>query len=251
MYKNLTKTVFAGNQVYFLPSCHSTNDFASDFVTREDVPEGTVVITDNQVSGKGQRGNFWESEAGENLTLSLILRPVSLDIKYHHFLNIAVSLGILELLKGYLNEGLMIKWPNDVYYNDKKIGALLIENNIKNNRIETSIVGIGINVNQKQFEVPTAISLSQVTGRHYKLPELFQNLMERVESRILELRSNRLEELKKDYLDNLYWLNETHTFRAGKLFQGVIKGIDQNGRLVLLIEGEEMVFEVKEIEFVA
>ena len=152
MYKIQPNTLFTGKIIKYLPTCHSTNDIAAEMIQSQEVFEGTIIITDHQTTGRGQRGNSWEAAIGQNLTLSLILKPTFLRASDQFQLNVAVSLGVHEFLSQYLPEGLTIKWSNDIYHYDKKLGGILIENTLQGYNIGYSVIGIGLNINQKQFE---------------------------------------------------------------------------------------------------
>ena len=133
---------------------------------REVLPEGAVIYTDHQISGKGQRGNYWEDEAGKNILMSLLLKPRKLPIKYQYFLNLIAGLAVLDMLREHLRgEHLTLKWPNDVYVGKRKIAGILIENNLVGGIIDASVVGIGLNVNQEIALPASAISLKEITGK--------------------------------------------------------------------------------------
>jgi BirA family biotin operon repressor/biotin-[acetyl-CoA-carboxylase] ligase len=209
-----------------------------------------VVITDKQTKGRGQRGNQWITEPGKNLTFSLILKPAFLIPSEQFFLTIAVSLGIVDCIKGYFNLTASIKWPNDIIVEGKKVAGILTENQLRGNKIIHSIVGIGLNVNQESFAVPAAGSLLQMTGRSCDLSLLLNELLEHIESRYIMLRNGRAKELTRDYLQVLYWKDEEHVyFSKGERLKGVIKGISPTGKLVVEMDHSEQVFDIKEIEY--
>ncbi|MCH8318513.1 MAG: biotin--[acetyl-CoA-carboxylase] ligase, partial [Bacteroidetes bacterium] len=219
-------TLFIGKKVIYLPNCHSTNDSALSILGSNDVFEGTTIITGRQTSGKGQKGNHWLSEPGKNLTFSIILKPDFLDVKQQFKLNFAVSLGIFDFLSSFLKSHVKIKWPNDIYYKDSKIAGILIENSIRSMKMQHSIVGVGINVNQeKGFKImekgnrwqsesgenlPFSIilkpfvSMKMISGKEYSLENMLADLLGFFEVRYLQLKSNKYEILKSDYLKCLY-----------------------------------------------
>ena len=158
MHKFFAKTQFLGKKVVFLPECHSTNEEAQSLLN-DQLIEGTTIITTNQKKGKGQRGNVWESEPGQNATFSTILKPKFISPANQFLLHLISSLAIHDALFPILGKKMKIKWPNDIYYNDFKICGVLIENTIRGNRIEYAIIGIGININQTNFEHPNISSL--------------------------------------------------------------------------------------------
>ncbi len=240
-----------GHSLVFMPECHSTNDEASRMIESSNtVLEGTVVITNNQTSGRGQRESTWLSESGKNLTFSLLIKPTFIHVKDQFQLNQAFSLGLLDYLKAELIAEMKIKWPNDVMVNDKKVCGILIENHLQGQHIQHSIVGIGLNVNQNSFSIPTATSLKLQKGKNFLLEDVLTELLGCLETRYLQLRSGSLDQLNKDYLTALYWRGVRHLFKkAGEIFEGEITGIDSFGKLKINVDGTIEYFEVKEIQF--
>jgi BirA family transcriptional regulator, biotin operon repressor / biotin---[acetyl-CoA-carboxylase] ligase len=240
-----------GKNLVFLPECHSTNTAAMDLSRESTVPEGTLVITENQTAGRGQRGNNWLADQGKNLTLTFVLHPKFLPAKDQFLLSQAVSLGIYDLLEKEVGAQVKIKWPNDIMVSGKKVCGILIENQLVGSSIEMSVVGIGLNVNQTHFAVPTASSLASVKGKTFDLDELLDDLCHYVELRYLQLKNQLWVELKEDYRKALYWRNEVHTFFSkGRNFAGVIEGVDEAGRLMVKVEKEMKAFDLKEILYI-
>ncbi|GAB3991758.1 biotin--[acetyl-CoA-carboxylase] ligase [Spirosoma daeguense] len=253
MYKIYPKTLFVGQIIQYLPSCQSTNDEASALIARTDPVEGTLVITDNQTAGRGQRGNQWIAASGQNLTSSLILKPSFLRATEQFWLNIAISLGIYDALQPLLGDQLRIKWPNDVYVGTKKLGGILIENTLHGANIAWSVVGMGLNINQIEMSYATATSLQLESPlpNGYDLPGLLGMLCESLEQRYLQLRSGQRELLKTNYLQILYRYQEEHLFESqGQFFIGTITGIDAMGQLAVLENSVTRYFGFKEISFV-
>ncbi|MEZ0486480.1 biotin--[acetyl-CoA-carboxylase] ligase [Fibrella aquatica] len=262
MYKIYPKTLFVGQKIVYLPSCQSTNDEAARLLNQDDptstghtIPEGTIVVTDQQTKGRGQRGNTWEAQSGQNLTFSLVLNPHFLAASEQFWLNIAVSLAIQDTLTPLLSTaGLTIKWPNDVYVYDRKLGGVLIENTLQGYALAYSIVGIGLNVNQLAFSVPTATSLllESPIPDGYSLPGLLTALAEQLEKRYLQLRSGHRHVLRAAYLQHLYRYQIPGTYLADdQLFTGIIVDLDPTGRLGILTEGVTRFFAFKEVSFVS
>ena len=253
MYKIYPKTLFIGQIIQYLPSCQSTNDEASTLIAQTDPNEGLLVITDNQTAGRGQRGNQWEAKSGENLTFSLILKPSFLTATEQFWLNMAISLGIYDTLQPLIGDSLRIKWPNDIYVNDQKLGGILIENTLHGYSIAWSVIGIGMNVNQTEFGYSTATSLQSQAPlpNTYDLPGLLSRLCETLEQRYLQLLSGQRDTLKINYLQTLYRYQEEHNFkREGQSFRGTIIGIDANGRLGISTDGQVQYFGFKEVSFI-
>ncbi len=234
-------------------SVDSSNNYALDLIKKSKVVEGTVVWAFEQTKGRGQRDNYWESEKGKNLTFSIILFPEFLEVEQQFLLSKAVSLGIVDFIKTYV-ENVSIKWANDIYVNDKKIAGTLIENSIIGNKILSSVVGIGLNINQTIFisNAPNPVSLKLITGNDYDLEESLSLLCNFIESRYLQLKANELSQLNYDYLNTLYRYNAFYTYESdGKRFIAKITGIAKSGRLILETrQGEIKEFDFNEVLFV-
>jgi BirA family biotin operon repressor/biotin-[acetyl-CoA-carboxylase] ligase len=252
LYKIYPKTLFLGQIIQYLPSCQSTNDEASALIAQKDPAEGLLVITDNQTVGRGQRGNQWEARSGQNLTFSLILKPNFLIASEQFWLNMAISMGVYDAFQPLLGEGLRIKWPNDVYAGNQKLGGILIENTLHGYGIAWSVAGIGLNVNQTDFTFSTATSLQLQAPlpNGYNLPGLISRLCETLEQRYLQLRAGQRDALKKDYLGVLYRYQQEHTFEAnGHSFAGTIVDVDDTGQLAIASQGQVRHFGFKEVSF--
>ncbi|HYF69223.1 MAG TPA: biotin--[acetyl-CoA-carboxylase] ligase [Ohtaekwangia sp.] len=251
MYKIPAKTLFLGKNLIFVPQCHSTNDLALRHCQENDWLEGTVIITDNQTAGRGQRGNSWLTEPAKNLTFSFMIRPSFLTVKEQFYLTIFVSLGIYDYVTEKTDKKVHIKWPNDILVDDRKICGVLIENQLSGNRLETTVIGIGLNINQQQFDAGTPTSLSMITHQRYLLSDELNLLLQKLERRYLQLKERKLDRLKDDYLNALYRIGEDHTFviAAGEA-KGRITGIDELGRLSVMFDEQRKSFDVKEIKFV-
>ena len=250
MYKTVEHTLFLGKNVVFVPECPSTNDLAATLLPLASTVEGTVVITNHQTAGRGQRGNTWHAEPGQNLTFSLILKPTFLPVKDQFYLTVVITLGIYDFLKAKTLELVQIKWPNDILANEKKICGILIENQVQNRVITSSIVGIGLNVRQENFALSSATSLKKITGNNYSLVDEFQLLISFIEVRYLLLRQSKQNELLRDYLQVLYRINIKHNFKSQEAeFEGTILGVDSIGRLQVSTTTGVRTFDLKEIQY--
>lgn len=250
MYKIPAITLFMGKNLKFVPECPSTNDLMQLICQKEQLSEGSLVITSNQIAGRGQRGNSWNTEPGRNLTFSLFLKPVFLPIQRQFFLNIFVSLGISDFLTKETGKKVQIKWPNDILLDEKKVSGVLIENQIVGHMLAASVVGIGLNVNQQFFSIPTATSILIATGTEFDLQSSLESLLHCLERRYLQLMQGRFNDLRIEYLDKLFRINEMHSFSGAQgTFSGTIMGIDDVGRLQININGNEQSFDIKEIKF--
>ncbi len=244
-------TVFIGKELIRLQSVDSTNTYAGQMLRKNMLSDGAVVVTFEQKSGRGQRGNQWESSAGENLTMSFVLKSWELALSEQFKLSMVVGLGILSCLNHY-QEGFKLKWPNDVLFHNRKIAGVLIENVIKGNRIDASIVGIGINLNQTKFQIDTAISLTQITNRPVNIDDFLANLLEHIEAKLIQFRTASFEKVKGEYVKYLYGfeeeveilINETQTSHKAKVVD-----VETSGKLLVETDGELRTFDLKEISF--
>ncbi|CAG4991968.1 Bifunctional ligase/repressor BirA [Dyadobacter sp. CECT 9275] len=252
MYNSIQDTVIIGKKVIYLPSCHSTNDIAAELVRGGMFSEGTVVITDEQTKGRGQRGSVWLSPPGENLTFSLIITPEQVLIAEQFVISQAVALGVSSYLKA---RGLdaKIKWPNDIYIGQKKVCGTLIENSIQGNSIVSSVIGIGVNINQRNFGDMRITSIGQCLDRQLSLKEEFGELVRHLDRVYVRLRSGDFDSIRSEYLSHLFGYREKRYFRlqAG-IVEGTLTGITAMGRLCLLVDGETEIREmdIKEIEWI-
>lgn len=248
MYKILANSSFRTNHVHYLPFCHSTNEIAIDLLQGE-VEEGTIVITDHQFEGKGQPGNQWLSEPYKNLVFSLILKPGFLKARDQFGLTMVVSLAIKQMLDQFLPGETSIKWPNDIFFKEKKIAGILIENSLIGSFLDSTVVGIGLNVNQSEFERLRATSMQLAAGLDYNLNVILNELVKELSVNYLRLKSLELESLKKEYHAAMLGIKQKRKFKADKFFTGEIVGTDDAGRLLIKTEGETRKFLNKEVEF--
>lgn len=250
MYKIPASTLFLGKNLLFMPECHSTNSWALEVCQQSCPPEGTLLITNRQIAGRGQRGSKWEAEPGMNLTFSLIFKPTFLAIKDQFLLSIVTSLAVRDYLAELLKKPVLIKWPNDILVNEFKICGILIENQLAGDRITSAIVGIGLNVNQTHFSSPTATSIARIAGSPHGLQNVLEGLLAALEARYFQLKQSKAAQLRSDYLAHLYRRHVISSFRAGgREFRGEISGVDERGKLQVLIAGKEETFDTKEIAF--
>jgi BirA family transcriptional regulator, biotin operon repressor / biotin---[acetyl-CoA-carboxylase] ligase len=244
-------TLFLGKNLLILPECPSTNTLAAELAQAGKAPDGTVVVTHHQTSGRGQRGNTWESASGLNLTFSVVVNPVFLTASQQFHLNKAVALSIRDTVSRYTPEPVHVKWPNDIMIGNKKVCGVLIENQLTGTQLGRSVIGIGLNVNQQTFSSPLATSVSVHSGKRVDLAELFDELLQSLEWRYLQLKNNKFSELDSDYLRVLYRANELHIFIVGdNETAGTIKGVDTNGRLLVEIGNIVRSFDLKEIKYI-
>lgn len=243
--------LFVGRTLIEHEQLDSTNSYALKVLRDQNVPEGTVIYTPNQTSGRGQVNNVWYSNPAESLTFSLVLHPHFLLATDQFRLNKAVSLALYDYLSERV-DGVRIKWPNDLLIDGKKVGGILIENQLKGTLMVQSIIGIGINLNQRRFpsELPDATSLYRMTREQYNPRQELQKIFSYLEARYLQIRHSK-RDLRADYFKVLHrnagWFpyeDERGPFRA------VIVGVEPSGRLILRDqEGQQRPYAFKEVKF--
>lgn len=247
-------TLFTGNNTIRLPIVESTNAYAQDLARQLKVPEGTVVITDNQTLGRGQRGNSWFCEPGKNLTFSLILYPPDLAADNQFVLTQLVSLAIADYVKSEYSkpDEVKIKWPNDIYVGNKKIAGILIENSLRGNLLSNSIIGIGLNINQLDFGELKATSLALLTAKNFDLNASLEKVCSAIEARYLQWINKKQLILNAEYQKNLYLIQEPASFEIeNRKVDGKIIGVNKSGKLLLSLIPNFEVLElgIKEIKF--
>lgn len=241
-----------GNLIIRLEVIDSTNNYAIGQIKTNDLPDGTVFLTAEQTAGRGQMKNSWESEPGKNLLFSIVLYPAFLDIRLQFMLSKVVSLGIYKALNKYVSP-LKIKWPNDIYAGDKKLGGILIEHSIMGSKLHNSVIGVGLNINQAAFysDAPNPVSLSMLTNQHFDSDQILTEVLSSIDEYYLKLKMGLNVEIDQEFLQALYRLNEIHTYRTKDgLFDGEIVGINEIGQLqIKAIDGALLTFHFKEVEF--
>ena len=246
-------TLFVGKNCFKLDEISSTNDWLMTRISNQKFHEGTVVFASVQTNGKGQRGTQWFSQPYKSLTFSVLLKPSFLSPIHAFDLSICVALALSDSLNK-LRSGFKIKWPNDIYFEDKKIAGILIENQMNRFVYQNAVVGIGLNVNQLHFdELSNAISLKQIIGLEFPIEKVMEHICESLEARYLMLRSGHFKDLKKAYMSNLYGLNQLQSFMVdNKKLNGKIIDVLRNGFLQIeLMDGKIRDYDIKEIKFLS
>lgn len=222
-----------GSQIIHLDNIDSTNNYANLLIQTKRQLHGVAIFAKYQTAGKGQKGNFWESKYGENLTFSLILEPEELVIPKQFLISQAISLGICDYLQNETDHNVKIKWPNDIYVENNKICGILIETKWMGEYIKNAIAGIGININQEHFEsdAPNPISLFNITDKKYMLEEVERNLLDSLEKRWEQMEQDP-EQINNDYHDMLYLKDLWANFQdSEETFSGMIIGVNEIGQL--------------------
>ncbi len=216
-----------------LDATTSSNDWLKDRFLSGDCVDGDVIWVKNQTQGRGQRNKVWETNPGKNLTFSLFKQFSNLTVKNSFLINCAVSLSIVEAINDLIGIDLKLKWPNDILSGRNKIGGVLIENMVKGAHIVNSIIGIGINVNQKHFEgLPFASSLLLKTGEKIEIRDLLEGILKSLPVYFEKLLCNEGAWLLKKYELTLFLKGKTSLFvDDSESFEGIILGVTENGLL--------------------
>ena len=234
----------------------STNSYLAQLCKEGKAKEFHTVIAENQTAGRGQRGNSWESESGKNLTFSTVLYPKALEAKEQFYLSMITAYSVIHALSHY-TDGFSIKWPNDIYWKDKKIAGILIENELEGAYINRSIIGIGVNVNQEIFRssAPNPVSLHQIIGQPINREELFINILTRITSSYIYLEKEyckAVPDIRQQYQKYLYRKEGLYPYRdAQGEFMAEFQEVEPDGHLVLKDEqGNLRRYAFKEVKFV-
>ena len=240
-----------GKEIEWLEKVNSTNLYLGG-LTRNFSKDGLVVAAKFQSEGRGQRGNSWESNAGENLTFSILIFPKFLEVQKQFLISKVASMGVFDVISS-LVPNVSIKWPNDIYIQNCKVGGILIENSFSSDFMDSCIIGIGVNVNQLNFtdELPNPTSLRRVTGENYNVNELLKLFIDSLNKRYQQLIDGEWETLSKDYFQSLYHKNDYYNYKAkGKKFTARVVDVRESGELVLeTTEGKTLEFGFKEVSF--
>ncbi len=228
----------------------STNAYAAELL-RQAPQAGTVIWADDQYAGRGQKGNTWQVEAGQNLTFSLIVYP-RLRAPNLYYLSKATALALQETVQELLPSALVqIKWPNDLLVNGYKVAGILIENQLEGTHIRSSILGIGLNVNQRSFPPELrdqASSLCQWTDDPLSLKGVLMPLLESLQQWLAQVEERRFSDLNEAYLARLYGYRQPISVSLGGRVQSArLLGVEPSGRLVLDLNGRQRAFDVKEV----
>jgi BirA family biotin operon repressor/biotin-[acetyl-CoA-carboxylase] ligase len=234
-----------------LDAIDSTNEFLKGLSNNQLVENFTVVTAESQTKGKGQMGSEWVSEPSKNLIMSVLVKGFLLDSSQIFDINIAVSVSIIQALETLNIPELSIKWPNDIMSYNKKIGGILIENSIKSNGDINSVVGLGLNVNQTNFELlPKATSLAVICNTTFDKEKILLKIIEKLEENINYWNQNK-DSMWADYTETLFKKGIPMPFsdENQQNFMGIIQGISSIGKLEILLENDAVSeFDIKEIQ---
>lgn len=251
---NIISGAFVGQNILTFREITSTNNLMKELMAKSTpLPEGTVIMAESQTAGKGQQQNVWHSEAGKNLLFSMLLLPRFLQPNNSFGLVAAVSLGVIKPLQKILGKNVCIKWPNDIYYGQKKLGGVLIENVLAGQTIKSSIIGIGLNINQEVFPdyLPNPISLQQILQKKSAIKEVLLQICASIEVYYLKLKVGESAEIKQEYLDNLYGFGQQLAFQTNDtIFTGEIFAVNHFGLLGIKKQNETIFFDLKQVKFI-
>ena len=241
-----TPIITLGEPLIELSSIDSTNIYAISQIMEDKAVSGSCYRADFQTNGKGQQGKHWGSEKGENLLCSYVLdlsnlkkakeTPQIANSVAQFSLSVAVSLGVSDFFSSLAGEETKIKWPNDLYWRDRKAGGILIENRIRGLDWTWSIIGIGINIHQTQFEsqLGRPVSLKQITGKVFEIPLLLNALSASLTVRVNEWLQGDYEKMLLEYNNRLFKKDTIVKFKKGQiLFSGKVIGVNHKGQLII------------------
>lgn len=239
-----------GRKIIRLESVDSTNNYTATVAKEGKAEHGTVILAVEQFAGRGQRSAEWLAVPGENLTLSVFWNEVNLSVDQQFCITRFISLTLIELL-GKFEIQAMVKWPNDIYVGDKKIAGVLIENQVQGQMIKSSIIGIGLNVNQNRFEGFNATSMALEKGKKFNLDDVLFTFCG-VLNDWSEGGASIPVGTKESYLEKLYLLDCQADFMQenGETLSGIIKGVGESGKLIVESEGREQEYDLKELRLI-
>lgn len=222
-----------------LNATNSTNEYLKQLIVSANLDDFTVVVTENQLQGRGQMGTQWLSEPGKNLTFSVLKKGEGLEVADQFLLNMCVSLALYEALQQLNIPNLAVKWPNDILSANSKICGILIENILIGSKIQSSIIGIGLNVNQLSFNnLPNVSSLKLLKGETFNLDEILNIIIQKLKKYVTKDFLENPDTLRALYQEIMFRVNKPSTFKnnEGALFMGFIKGVSSSGKLIVLLE---------------
>lgn len=234
-----------------LSAINSTNDYLKQLLAKQYVENYTIVVAEHQTAGRGQMGAGWSVEEGKNLTFSVLVKDLLLSPDAIFLLNAAVAVSCVQALEKQSVPDICIKWPNDILAGNKKIGGILVENSLKSHGEIYSVVGIGINVNQENFDgLPKASSLLKVTGRENDVEKIMIAITECLKRNVALLINSGHDEIWQAYQQKLYKKNVPMPFeKDGHRFMGIIKEVTRNGKLLVQLEDDSIAqYGLKEVQ---
>lgn len=253
----IKETKIIGKQIFFFNEIDSTNVYLLANEDTINFEEGCIVYTNFQKSGKGYATNSWQSEKGKNALFSILLKPGFLPISEQFKINKITCISIVNALESATKHKFSIKWPNDIYYKNKKIAGILIQNVLKANKLANMVIGIGLNLNQTVFDEKLAnpISLKQIEAKTFNIPAIIKDIVLQLDINYMNLKNNISSNIDSTYANSMYnkdkWCNFKKPIKNSyATFKGKIVGTDTIGRLQIEKEdGSTELFGFKEVEF--
>lgn len=256
----MTNNLFVGNVYYRFDELPSTNDWASEFIAKSKPPEGMAVRADTQTAGRGQFGSRWLSPPQQNLLVSVVFYPDWLPVDEQFYLSMAAALALHDTVSDFIPSekstapACSVKWPNDLYLADRKVAGMLIQNSLSGRHLQSAIVGIGLNINQLDFDpaLPNPGSMASTLGRIFHLDEVMYRLFEHLEQRYLQLKSGQKAAIKSAYEARIYRKDLPTFFERlddQSRFEGIIRGVAENGLLLVEADGLQT-FDLKALRIV-
>jgi len=240
-----------GNCKVFKETCNSTNNELKLLLQTQQIGHGTVLYTNYQTAGRGQSDNIWSSSLGKNVLMSAYLRPPIIAPDMQAYLNMLISLSVRDAMQQFIKEPVYIKWPNDIIAENHKLGGILVENTIQQNRIKYTIAGIGINVNQTKFNGLKATSLKLLTGKSYYVLAVINCICIHLDKYYIWLIKKQFDKILNEYTHYLYTRGTLQTFEVNnKKIAGKIMGVSNSGKLYVMIEDEIKSYGHKEISLI-
>ena len=233
-----------GEPFNILPTTDSTNNHAMNEARLGQTSDGMAYFALDQYQGKGQRTKTWSSKPGENIILTVVKDCSALELNNQFQLSVAVALACFDFFSAYAGDETRIKWPNDIYWRDRKAGGILIENMVKSGRWDKAIIGMGININQTAFESSDGkpVSLKQITGKTFDPINLAKELCQHLEQRFSMLENQPFDQLLSSYNEQLYKKGEMVPFKRNNiLFQAKVIGVGKDGHLLIQHGVEERI----------
>ena len=244
---------FSVTQQIYLRKSASTNEYASVWTSNNNPKTNICVYTYNQTDGRGQIGRFWYSGVDKNLAMTLLLTDLHIDIKEQFLLNKTISLAVYEAISAHIeNAQVCIKWPNDIYIDNKKAAGILVQNQIRKGKIHQTIIGIGLNVNENAFpeDIPNPISIFESTGKKQSLFKIKNELLNKVLQHLNQMPFAKVE-IEKRYDKQLFRKGIKSQFEIeGINTEGTILGVSNQGKLIINIEESEKHFAFRELNFI-
>lgn len=243
------------DKIIYIESTDSTNEYAKEYCKTNHIYDETIFFTNNQLKGKGTNNNIWISEPFKNLTLSIVLHPIDLEIENFFYLNMSISLAIKDFIQNLTTEKVKIKWPNDIFIKNKKISGILIENILQGNHFVQSICGVGININQTNIEeiIPYSCSLKNITGTDYSIENLIIILQKEINIYYSLLKEKKYNQIKKEFINCLLNFNTYKNYKTlnNTMLNAKIIDVSSFGDLIMIDNNNnKQQFGFKEISFI-